>query len=108
MVEEFMLLANISVAKESTRAFPQYAMLRRHPPPQPGAFDGLNASLSQHGCSLDAGSAAARSRNKQEFEYASWIHYCMSQRAPMDGFQTQASRTLSKRCRVMVTLYGTT
>ena len=42
MVEEFMLLANIAVAQETTRAFPQYAMLRRHPSPQPGAFDGLN------------------------------------------------------------------
>lgn len=29
MVEEFMLLANISVATEITRAFPQCAMLRR-------------------------------------------------------------------------------
>jgi len=57
MVEEFMLLANISVARETTRAFPQYAMLRRHPQPTPGAFDGLNASLKQHGCQLDATSS---------------------------------------------------
>ena len=57
MVEEFMLLANISVATETTRAFPQAAMLRRHPPPTPGAFDALNASLGQHGCSLDASSS---------------------------------------------------
>ena len=57
MVEEFMLLANISVAKETTRAFPQFAMLRRHPSPQPGAFDALNASLKLHGCSLDATSS---------------------------------------------------
>ena len=59
MVEEFMLLANISVAKETTRAFPQYAMLRRHPQPTPGAFDGLNDSLRQHGCALDASSSLA-------------------------------------------------
>ena len=57
MVEEFMLLANISVAKETTRAFPQFSMLRRHPQPQPGAFDGLNASLKQHGLEVDATSS---------------------------------------------------
>ena len=57
MVEEFMLLANISVARETHRAFPQYAMLRRHPQPTPGAFDGLNASLKQHGHELDATSS---------------------------------------------------
>jgi len=57
MVEEFMLLANISVAAETTRAFPQCAMLRRHPCPQPGAFDGLNHALRQHGVELDATSS---------------------------------------------------
>jgi exosome complex exonuclease DIS3/RRP44 len=59
MVEEFMLLANISVAAETTRAFPQAAMLRRHPQPTPGAFDGLNASLKQHGFELDVSSSLA-------------------------------------------------
>jgi exosome complex exonuclease DIS3/RRP44 len=59
MVEEFMLLANIAVAAEITKAFPQCAMLRRHPPPTPGAFDSLGRSLAQHGLSLDASSSLA-------------------------------------------------
>ena len=33
MIEEFMLLANISVAKKILNAFPSFAMLRRHPKP---------------------------------------------------------------------------
>ena len=33
LVEEFMLLANMSVARMVAAAFPDRAMLRRHPPP---------------------------------------------------------------------------
>jgi len=33
MVEEFMLLANISVAERILAEFPECAMLRRHPEP---------------------------------------------------------------------------
>ena len=63
MVEEFMLLANISVARQITQAFPQYAMLRRHPPPPPGAFDALNHALRVHGHELDAASSLALTRS---------------------------------------------
>ncbi|KAJ8727450.1 hypothetical protein PYW07_001569 [Mythimna separata] len=38
MVEEFMLLANISVAEKLAAEFPQCAMLRRHPAPPPANF----------------------------------------------------------------------
>ena len=31
MVEEFMLLANVSVAEKIEKEFPEFAMLRRHP-----------------------------------------------------------------------------
>ena len=61
MVEEFMLLANITVARQIAQAFPQHAILRRHPPPPPGAFDGLNHALSVHGFELDASSSFALS-----------------------------------------------
>ena len=33
LVEEFMLLANMSVARIVADAFPERALLRRHPPP---------------------------------------------------------------------------
>jgi 15-cis-phytoene desaturase len=47
MVEEFMLLANTAVAREIHRHFPQFAILRRHPPPRAGAFDTLQRALAQ-------------------------------------------------------------
>ena len=34
-------------------------MLRRHPAPPPGAFDGLNHAIRQHGFELDARSSKA-------------------------------------------------
>lgn len=41
MVEEFMLLANTSVAKKIVEEFPECAMLRRHPEPPQSNFDPL-------------------------------------------------------------------
>ncbi|GLV32990.1 Dis3 [Carabus blaptoides fortunei] len=41
MVEEFMLLANISVAEKILAEFPDCAMLRRHPQPPMSNFDPL-------------------------------------------------------------------
>ncbi|XP_013415893.1 exosome complex exonuclease RRP44 [Lingula anatina] len=38
MVEEFMLLANVSVAKKIYEEFPDCAVLRRHPSPPPSNF----------------------------------------------------------------------
>ena len=41
MVEEFMLLANISVAEKILAEFPDCALLRRHPAPPVSNFDPL-------------------------------------------------------------------
>lgn len=41
MIEEFMLLANISVAKFIYETFPSCALLRRHAPPSPTMFEPL-------------------------------------------------------------------
>ena len=41
MVEEFMLLANISVAKKIVDLYPEFAVLRRHPCPPPSNYDVL-------------------------------------------------------------------
>ncbi|ODV96234.1 hypothetical protein PACTADRAFT_2526 [Pachysolen tannophilus NRRL Y-2460] len=46
LVEEFMLLANISVARKIYDAFPQTAMLRRHAPPPATNFETLNNMLT--------------------------------------------------------------
>ena len=49
MVEEFMLAANISVAKKIFAEFPDCAMLRRHPEPPPSNFDPLIKAGKQTG-----------------------------------------------------------
>lgn len=41
MVEEFMLLANVSVAEKIEKEFPEFAMLRRHPEPPQNNFEPL-------------------------------------------------------------------
>lgn len=41
LVEEFMLLANISVAKKILEHFPTFSLLRRHPVPTPASFEPL-------------------------------------------------------------------
>jgi exosome complex exonuclease DIS3/RRP44 len=41
MVEEFMLLANISVAEKILEEFPDCALLRRHPAPPASNFEPL-------------------------------------------------------------------
>ena len=53
LVEEFMLLANISVAEKLLEAFPDTALLRRHPTPPVEAFNGLNKALAAFNLSLD-------------------------------------------------------
>jgi exosome complex exonuclease DIS3/RRP44 len=44
-VEEFMLLANISVAEQLFKHFPDTAILRRHPAPPQDNFEALNRAL---------------------------------------------------------------
>jgi len=45
MVEEFMLLANISVATRILAEFPECAILRRHPTPPIANFEALMRSV---------------------------------------------------------------
>ena len=60
LVEEFMLLANISVARKIHTAFPQTALLRRHAPPPATNFETLATQLSvKRGLSLRTDSSAA-------------------------------------------------
>ena len=59
VVEEFMLLANITVAARIAEVFPRAAMLRRHPSPPARAFDGLLAAAKAVGVTLDVSSSKA-------------------------------------------------
>lgn len=60
LVEEFMLLANISVAKKIQETFPQTAVLRRHLPPPRTNFEKLQDILHKRkGLILDVSSSGA-------------------------------------------------
>ncbi|KAL4172540.1 hypothetical protein KRP22_007704 [Phytophthora ramorum] len=52
LVEEFMLLANITVAKKIVRHFPTFSMLRRHPAPSKRQFDLLCSQAKAVGVEL--------------------------------------------------------
>ncbi|KAF9456707.1 RNB-domain-containing protein [Collybia nuda] len=60
LVEEFMLLANISVARKIQETFPQTAVLRRHLPPPRTNFEKLQDILMKRkGLTLDVSSSGA-------------------------------------------------
>ncbi|KZT57597.1 RNB-domain-containing protein [Calocera cornea HHB12733] len=60
LVEEFMLLANISVAAKIQETFPQTAVLRRHMPPPASNFEMLqDVLMKRKSMSLDISSSGA-------------------------------------------------
>lgn len=68
MVEEFMLLANISVAEKILNAYPDCAILRRHPIPGRLSFKPLISMAESCGFQLnvDTGKDLAKSLNEVE------------------------------------------
>lgn len=54
-----MLLANMAVAHKVHRAFPERALLRRHPPPQTKMLNDLVEFCDQMGLPMDFSSAGA-------------------------------------------------
>lgn len=59
LVEEFMLLANVSVAEHVLRAFPTLALLRRHPTPAPEMLQPLVKAAKTWGFDVDISSGKA-------------------------------------------------
>ncbi|TMW65317.1 hypothetical protein Poli38472_007959 [Pythium oligandrum] len=57
LVEEFMLLANITVAKKIVRHFPTFSMLRRHPAPSKRQFELLISQAKSVGVDLKVDSS---------------------------------------------------
>ncbi|MCQ2818446.1 MAG: ribonuclease catalytic domain-containing protein, partial [archaeon] len=54
LVEEFMLLANVWVAKKIYECFPSCAILRRHPPPKEKELSNFIKIMEERGYKLDA------------------------------------------------------
>ena len=55
-----MLLANVTVAEVTLRAFPACAMLRRHPVPAPRQFEPLLQVAAATGVDIDVSSSKVR------------------------------------------------
>ncbi|XP_036276499.1 DIS3-like exonuclease 2 isoform X2 [Pipistrellus kuhlii] len=66
LVEEFMLLANMAVAHKIYRAYPERALLRRHPPPQTKMLNDLEEFCDQMGLSMDFTSSGALNKSITE------------------------------------------
>jgi exosome complex exonuclease DIS3/RRP44 len=64
LVEEFMLLANTTVAKKIQSSFPETALLRRHAPPPASNFAELSEQLKRmKGFELDVSSSKALAKS---------------------------------------------
>jgi len=63
LIEEFMLLANISVAKRLYHYFPNQAFLRNHPPPKEDMLDDMMHQCRSLGIEIDISSSKALSES---------------------------------------------
>jgi exosome complex exonuclease DIS3/RRP44 len=87
LVEEFMILANQSVAKQVLSSFPSISVLRRHPPPKDQNLEELKILLEKQGfCDFKFGS------NKELAESLSKIS------RSRDPFFNRLVKILATRC----------
>ncbi|XP_027035128.1 exosome complex exonuclease RRP44 [Tachysurus fulvidraco] len=79
MVEEFMLLANISVAQKIYEEFPECALLRKHPAPPPSNYDILVKAAKSKDLVIrtDSAKALADSLNEATLETFSYFNTLM-------------------------------
>ncbi|KAG7330693.1 hypothetical protein KOW79_006915 [Hemibagrus wyckioides] len=66
LVEEFMLLANMAVAHQIYRSYPELALLRRHAHPQSRLMKALQEQCDHIGLNMDMSSAGALHRSLEE------------------------------------------
>lgn len=86
MVEEFMLLANISVANKLLTTFPEHALLRRHPKPSKANFDDLVESARVKGFQIKADDGKSLSESLDRAKL------------PKDDFFNLMLRMIATRC----------
>lgn len=67
LIEEFMLLANMTVATDLQKKFPRLAFLRCHDEPQPDLLKKLVELLEKFGIVLDASSAGSLHKSLQTY-----------------------------------------
>uniref|UniRef100_A0A3Q2EDR2 Protein DIS3 homolog n=1 Tax=Cyprinodon variegatus TaxID=28743 RepID=A0A3Q2EDR2_CYPVA len=93
MVEEFMLLANISVAQKIYDEFPECALLRKHPAPPPSNYDILMKAAKSKNVTIHVDSAKALADSLDG--------------AKVDGFQyfNTLLRILATRCMMQAVYF---
>ncbi|XP_008427489.1 exosome complex exonuclease RRP44 [Poecilia reticulata] len=93
MVEEFMLLANISVAQKIYDEFPESALLRKHPAPPPSNYDILIKAAKSKNVMIHTDSAKALADSLDG--------------AKVDGFQyfNTLLRILATRCMMQAVYF---
>lgn len=86
MIEEFMLLANISVAEKIVQHYPSFAILRRHPQPKQKEVADFVEAMAKQGfeMTLDSSKSFADSLNKAA--------------RPNDPFFNKLVRIMATRC----------
>ena len=94
LVEEFMLLSNITVASKIYSAFPQTALLRRHAAPPSSNFEELSNQLKiKRNLTLDTSSSGA---------LAASLDICSD---PTEPFFNTLVRILATRCMMSAEYY---
>ncbi|KAG0169487.1 exosome catalytic subunit dis3 [Apophysomyces sp. BC1034] len=86
LVEEFMLLANISVAEKIYSKFPSSALLRKHEAPPLNNFDTLRKALAEVDITLDVESSKALADSLDKAEL------------PNDSYFNKLVRIMTTRC----------
>jgi len=74
LVEEFMLLANVTTAAHTFKHFPECAMLRRHPTPPGSNFEPLILAAKGAGVDLDTSSSLALAQSLEKASLAEKGH----------------------------------
>ncbi|KAJ3012471.1 exosome catalytic subunit dis3 [Thoreauomyces humboldtii] len=93
LVEEFMLLANIWVAKKAFEAFPESSMLRRHPKPPATNFEGLQKAVGELGITIDVTTSKS---------LADSLDHAV---VPSDPYVNKLIRILTTRCMMQAVYF---
>uniref|UniRef100_H2Y6C0 Protein DIS3 homolog n=1 Tax=Ciona savignyi TaxID=51511 RepID=H2Y6C0_CIOSA len=96
MVEEFMLLANCSVAKHIQQEFPECAVLRRHPEPPQSNFDTFINAAKTRGLELNVESSLDLAKSLDKIE---------QHREGVHSYISTLLRILATRCMMQAVYF---
>jgi len=94
LVEEFMLLANISTAKHILKHFPGFALLRRHPIPDKARFAKIQTVAEKMQVSLNVKSSKSLADSLNNAQ------------SPLDPFYNTLLRILTTRCMTLAKYFS--